>query len=77
MFWPEEGEELTRLTFTASATGDLREASGFPEGTPGRAHCTQVELTHVPPGNPNWDGYPVETLSWWPVGGGNLVDRER
>jgi hypothetical protein len=43
-FLPDEGQELLRVSFHASASGVFREASGFVEGTAGHASVQQVGL---------------------------------
>ena len=43
-FLPEEGQELVRVSFFASASGAFREASGFGEGALGRASAQQTGL---------------------------------
>jgi hypothetical protein len=43
-FCPAPGQALERLSIRAQASGPLRAASGFPEGTPGRLEVTQTGL---------------------------------
>ena len=71
------GRDPTYLLLSVSAvincTGELRGGSGYPDGTPGTAHTTQVGLfaTGVPRGYPpEQDGnyYPSERIEWWPTG---------
>ena len=64
VFEPQPGEELLSVSFGASAFGPLREASGWAEGTPGRASTQQVGLfvASTP------DGFPVEWVHYRPVG---------
>jgi hypothetical protein len=60
---PETGQEIVFEQVNCTAEGELREASGYPEGTPGSARMTQVWLAGVnPPNNPNWDGWPAENV---------------
>ena len=63
-FDPEPGWEIISVTFHAAARGALREASGFPEGTPGIGSTQQVGLfTASTP-----DGFPVEWVRYRPIG---------
>lgn len=63
-FAPEEGQELISVTFHGAARGPLREASGYPEGTPGWGGTQQVGLfTASTP-----DGFPVEWVRYRPIG---------
>jgi hypothetical protein len=62
-FAPEEGQEITSVALHASARGALREASGYPEGTPGKGGTQQIGF------RPNGDGFPVEWVKYRPVGG--------
>jgi hypothetical protein len=63
-FAPEEGQEIISVTFSASARGPLREASGYPEGTPGMGATQQIGVFQA--STP--DGYPVEWVTYRPVG---------
>jgi len=64
---------LLSVSAVVNCTGELRDGSGYPDGTPGMAHTTQVGLfaTGVPRGYPpEQDGnyYPSERIEWWPTG---------
>jgi hypothetical protein len=61
---------LESTTAVINCSGVLREATGFPEGTPGRAHVTQqgLFLNEVPKNCPAGDCWPVETVDFKPVG---------
>jgi hypothetical protein len=66
--WPEEF-----ITVTITCDGQLREGSGFPEGTAGMAHTTQVGRygTGVPGGCPpehEGDCFPAERVQFKPTG---------
>jgi hypothetical protein len=64
-FAPEEGQEIVTVGFHASARGPLREASGWAEGTLGQAATQQIGVFQA--NTP--DGYPVEWVTYHPVGG--------
>jgi hypothetical protein len=72
----EEGQELLKLSFRASAAGDLREPSGFPEGTSGHLTIVQTGLVYKatspdqPPHPAVADGFPAERVEWRKVGAG-------
>jgi hypothetical protein len=59
-----------RLAAVINCSGELRYGSGFPDGTPGRAHTTQEGLltTGVPSGCPAVDCFPTERIDFNPVG---------
>jgi hypothetical protein len=68
-FTPEEGQELLGVSFHGSAFGPLREASGWPEGTPGMGATQQVGLFFTGGGGATADGFPVEWVTVRPSGG--------
>jgi hypothetical protein len=62
-----------RLSAVVNCRGELRYGSGYPDGTPGTAHTTQVGLfaTGTPSGCPpeqDANCYPSERIEWWPTG---------
>lgn len=63
-YFPESGQEELKLNFHAKADGLLREASGFPEGTPGRLSVKQVANFKKP--GPDGNPYSVETITLKP-----------
>jgi len=74
LFKHDPNYPLLRVSAVVNCTGELREGSGYPDGTPGMAHTTQVGVfaTGVPRGYPpEQDGnyYPSERIEWWPTGG--------
>jgi hypothetical protein len=66
--FPEEGQELRAFSIIAKAKGELRQAFGVPEGTPGLAKVTDVGLFMPPSKSPGWDGFPVERIDLEVVG---------
>jgi len=76
VFAPEEGQELVSVVFEAVAAGDLREASGYADGTPGRAVVSETGLFMSGFHGAVGDGFPAENIVLARVGNGNLgVDR--
>ena len=72
-FFPESGQELLSVTFSAQADGRLREAFGVPDGTPGRAEVAQTGLIFVagkanPSSRVALDGFPAEYINLNAVG---------
>jgi hypothetical protein len=71
---PLVGDYPTKsLIAVVDCNGQLRYGSGFPDGTPGRAHTAQkgVFATGVPSGCPpetNANCWPTEIIRFWPVG---------
>jgi len=65
-YWPYM-DWATQLHFDGSATGALHEASGWPEGTPGEMHISQVAHLSSPSHSPNFDGFPVERVMYGPL----------
>jgi hypothetical protein len=62
-FFPEENMYVEFMSVKCKAEGDLREATGYPEGTWGRARITQVNTAiPMPHNNDNWDAWPVENV---------------
>jgi hypothetical protein len=64
---------LEKLTTTIQCEGELLAASGFPDGTPGKAHTRQTGLfqTGVPTGCPpeqDENCFPSEKIRYWPAG---------
>jgi hypothetical protein len=59
-----------RVSTVINCSGQLRYGSGYPDGTPGRAHTTQEGLysTGVPSGCPAGDCWPTERVDFFPVG---------
>ena len=49
-----------------NCTGALRSGSGYPDGTPGAAHVTQVWLNRLL--CPAGDCWPAEVVKFWPTG---------
>jgi hypothetical protein len=78
LFGAVENTFITRLQFTGSAKGDLREASGHAEGTPGHVQVTQVGLLDKTGHNGAvGDGFPAEHVVVGPAGKplqGSLAD---
>jgi len=71
--FPEEGQEIIDLKVHASGVGELREAFGVPDGTPGMMTMHSMGLTtpaftagHAD--NLPFDGRPVANLKLQPVG---------
>ncbi|MBI4600450.1 MAG: hypothetical protein HY721_00680 [Planctomycetes bacterium] len=67
------GQEFHSISIYARASGELREASGFPEGAPGSAQVTQVGLFDTGAGNRDddahpFDGFPAEHIHFGPTG---------
>jgi len=62
-FEPVEGQEILAVSFHNRATGPLREASGWPEGTPGTAATQQVGVFHASFRGATGDGFPVEWVT--------------
>jgi hypothetical protein len=62
-FAPVEGQELVSVYFHCGADGPLREASGWPEGTPGSAATQQVGVFHASFKGATADGFPVEWVT--------------
>lgn len=67
---PEPGQELVMLSTNFGATGTLRAASGYPDGTAGRLDCVQTGLFFTGFHGATADGYPAEHINIRPVGGG-------
>ncbi len=77
---PEPFQEVLAWSFEGSAKGVLREASGYPEGTPGFLHTRQVGLIAVyarlsskpwqtnPGPGAHRSGWPAEKIILQPVG---------
>jgi hypothetical protein len=65
---PLEGQELPRLSLSASGDGELRAEYGVADGSRGRFHTTQVGLFAVPGMGAVADGFPVEKVSLKQVG---------
>lgn len=64
---PEPGQEIIFGQHTCFATGELHEATGYPEGTPGIAYMSQIDVGQAnPPNNVNWDGWPAEVVYFGP-----------
>ena len=59
-FDPQEGQEILAVSFHVSSDGPLREASGWPDGTPGTAASQQVGVFHASFKGATADGFPVE-----------------
>jgi hypothetical protein len=64
---------LEKLATTVECDGELLAASGYPDGTPGKAHTRQTGLfqTGVPSGCPTEQGencFPSEKIRYWPAG---------
>ncbi len=70
-FFPEPEQEIVTMRITSLAHGVLREASGYPEGTPGIAKMNEVNLNLGQPqvSNPNWDAWTVEMVWFGPQPG--------
>jgi hypothetical protein len=63
------GQEPISIYFNATATGQLRVASGFPEGTPGRLKVVQTAvLFRGPFKGATTDGFPAELVELHRVG---------
>jgi hypothetical protein len=58
------------VSAVVNCRGELRYGSGFPDGTPGRAHTTQkgLFLNEIPKNCPAGDCWPVENVFFKPVG---------
>ncbi len=65
---PAPGQELISISFHASATGQLRAASGFPEGAPGRLTVAQTGLFMTQFKGATADGFPAERVELRRVG---------
>jgi hypothetical protein len=61
-FCPEAGQEITFLSFVATASGEFTEASDFPDGTPADLQTTQTGLFGT-------SFFPVEIINIVPVDG--------
>jgi len=62
-FFPEENMYVEFLGLKCKAEGVLHEATGYPEGTWGRAWATQINTAVPQPhNNINWDAWPVENI---------------
>ena len=62
-FFPEENMYLEFMSVKCKAQGVLREATGYPEGTWGKARVTQVNTAVPQPhNNDSWDAWPVEIV---------------
>jgi hypothetical protein len=70
-FFPEPEQEIVSMRITSLAQGILREASGYPEGTPGIAKIVMVNLEKPQVANSNWDAWPAEFV-WFSPQTGNL-----
>jgi hypothetical protein len=70
LFTAGSGYVLLRLETMVNCRGVLREASGFPDGTPGAARTTQIymPLTGGPAGCAAGDCWPSEKVVFWPTG---------
>ena len=62
------GQEPISLSFRANATGKLRAASGFPEGTPGRLIVSQTGLFMTQFKGATADGFPAEIVELRRIG---------
>lgn len=63
------GQEPISLSFNATATGLLRAASGFPEGTPGKLRIVQTAvLFRGPFKGATTDGFPAEIVELRRIG---------
>jgi hypothetical protein len=62
-FAPFEGQEILAVSFHNGADGALREASGWPDGTPGTAATQQVGVFHASFKGATGDGFPVEWVT--------------
>ena len=64
-----EGYPIESMSAVVNCSGVLRAGSGYPEGTPGKAHVTQEgwftagRTGHCPAG----DCWPAEVVNFWPV----------
>jgi len=74
-FEPAEGQELQRMTFQASATGELHEIFGVAEGTTGQIQVIQVGKFTGNGHGATADGFPVEKVKINPIGGGNQSEQ--
>jgi len=73
VFSPGATYILEKLATTIQCDGELLAASGFPAGTPGKAHTRQTGLfqTGVPAGCPpeqEQNCFPSEKIRFWPAG---------
>jgi len=61
---------ILSMRTAVNCAGELKPGSGYPAGTPGSAHTTQVALfaTGVPSGCPAEDCWPVELVNFKPTG---------
>lgn len=71
--FPEEGQEIIDLKVHASGIGELREAFGVPDGTPGmmKMHSMGLTATAFVEGRVDklpYDGWPVANVQLQPVG---------
>jgi hypothetical protein len=65
---PLPGQEVVKVAFHGQARGDLRAASGYPEGASGKAAAQQLGLFQTTGGGATADGFPVEWVVYKPVG---------
>jgi hypothetical protein len=73
LFNPGATYILEKVATTIQCEGELLVASGFPDGTAGKAHTRQTGLfqTGVPSGCPieqDQDCFPSEKIRFWPAG---------
>jgi hypothetical protein len=67
--FPLPGQELTVMDFRGQADGELRHLFlGVPDGTPGRAGCTETGLLTKAIPHPRMDGFPAEWINLQPIG---------
>jgi hypothetical protein len=62
VFAPEEGQELVSVRFSSQAAGDLREGSGYADGTPGKAIVSETGLFMTGFHGAVGDGFPAENI---------------
>jgi len=62
VFAPEAGQELVSVIFSSQAAGDLREGSGYADGTPGKAIVSETGLFMTGFHGAVGDGFPVENI---------------
>jgi hypothetical protein len=62
------GLQLRSLMINVNGSGELRAASGWPEGTPGKIHILQRGLFSTGSGVPGHDGFPAEFIKFVAVG---------
>ena len=67
-FAPDAGQEIVFSHFDSGAFGPLRSGSGYADGTRGMAATQQIGNFRTTGGGATADGFPVEFVSFRPVG---------